>query len=49
MVSINLRKNENVIKLEESSTYDELIKELGVKLAELKKLYQDDKDRKSVV
>ena len=40
MVSINLRKNENVIKLEESVSYDEILTELEPKLVELKKLYQ---------
>lgn len=43
MVSINLRKNENVIKLEENSQVDEILKELEPKLSELKKLYKDDK------
>ncbi|MCI8700446.1 MAG: hypothetical protein HFJ47_03790 [Clostridia bacterium] len=42
MVSINLRKNENVIKLEESAPYDEILTELEIKLVELKKLYQDE-------
>lgn len=42
MVSINLRKNENVIKLEESVPYDEILTELEPKLVELKKLYQDE-------
>ncbi len=42
MVSINLRKNENVIKLEESVSYDEILTELEPKLVELKKLYQDE-------
>lgn len=43
MVSINLRKNENVIKLEENSQINEILKELEPKLIELKKLYKDDK------
>lgn len=43
MVSINLRKNENVIKLEEASQIEEALKDLKPKLIELKKLYKDDK------
>lgn len=43
MVSINLRKNENVIKLEENSQINEILKELEPKLIELKKLYKDEK------
>lgn len=42
MVSINLRKNENVIKLEEGAPYDEVMKELETKLVDLKKLYQEE-------
>ena len=40
MVSINLRKNENVIKLEENAQLEEILKELEPKLVELKKLYK---------
>ena len=42
MVSINLRKNENVIKLEESESYDKILGELQEKLVQLKKLYKEE-------
>lgn len=42
-ISINLRKNENVIKVEESANQKDIIKELKLKLPELKKLYKDEK------
>lgn len=43
MVSINLRKNENVVKLEENANLEEMLKELELKLVELKKLYKEEK------
>ena len=42
-VSINLKKNEIVIKLNEEATQTELVTALTKKLTELKKLYKDDK------
>ncbi len=42
-VSVNLKKNEIVIKLNEEATQIELVTALTKKLTELKKLYQDDK------
>ena len=42
-VSINLRKNEIVIKLDENSEQMELIGALRRKLPELKNLYKDEK------
>ena len=42
-VSINLKKNEIVIKLADEATQEELVVNLKKKLTELKKLYQDEK------
>lgn len=42
-ISINLRKNENVIKVEEGANQKDIVKELKLKLPELKKLYKDEK------
>ena len=42
-VSINLRKNENLIKIQEEAEQKNIIKELKVKLPDLKKLYKDEK------
>ena len=42
-VSINLRKNENVIKINETADQKDIIKELKQKLPDLKKLYKDEK------
>lgn len=42
-VSINLRKKENVIKIQESAEQKNIIKELKTKLPDLKKLYQEEK------
>lgn len=42
-VSINLRKNENVIRLQEMATQKDIIKELKQKLPDLKKLYKEEK------
>ena len=42
-VSINLKKDEIVIKLSEDAEQEEIIENLKKKLTELKKLYQDEK------
>lgn len=42
-VSINLRKNEILIKINDNASQEEIVKELLLKIAELKKLYQDEK------
>lgn len=42
-ISINLRKNENVIKVQENAEQKNIIKELKQKLPDLKKLYQEEK------
>lgn len=42
-ISINLRKNENIIKIDEEAIQKDIIKELKLKLPELKKLYKDEK------
>lgn len=42
-VSINLKKDEIVVKLDENSEQNEIIDALKKKLAELKKLYKDEK------
>ncbi len=42
-VSINLKKDEIVIKLNDESKHEEIIETLKKKLPELKKLYQDEK------
>ena len=42
-ISINLKKDEIVIKLSEEEEYSEIKKALKKKLTELKKLYQDEK------
>lgn len=42
-ISINLRKNENIIKIAEQAEQNDIIKELKVKLADLKKLYKEEK------
>lgn len=42
-VSVNLRKNEIVIKLNEEAEQNEIIEALKKKLPQLKKLYQDEK------
>ena len=41
-VSINLKKNENVIKLNEDASQEEIMEALKKKLTELKKLYKED-------
>lgn len=42
-VSINLRKNEILIKIDDNALQEEIVKELSLKIVELKKLYQDEK------
>ena len=42
-VSINLKKNEIVIKLSDNATQREIVECLRRKLPELKKLYKDEK------
>lgn len=42
-ISINLKKNELVMKINEDASYDNIIESLKKKLPELKKLYKDDK------
>ena len=42
-ISINLRKNENIIKVQEAAEQKNIIKELKQKLPELKKLYKEEK------
>ena len=42
-ISINLKKDEIVIKISDEEEYSEIIKALKKKLTELKKLYQDEK------
>ena len=42
-ISINLRKSENVIKVQENAEQKNVIKELKQKLPDLKKLYKEEK------
>ena len=42
-VSINLKTDEVIIKIEDNATQDEIILELTKKIKELKKMYQDEK------
>ena len=42
-VSINLKTDEVIIKIEDNATQDEIISELTKKLKELKKMYKDEK------
>ncbi len=41
-ISINLKKNENVIKLNEDASQEEIMEALKKKLTELKKLYKEE-------
>lgn len=43
IISINLRKDEIVIKLSEDATQEQIVEGLKKKLTELKKLYKDEK------
>ena len=42
-ISINLKREEVVIKIDDNAVQRKIIYELGKKLKELKKMYQDDK------
>ena len=42
-ISINLKKEETLVKIEDNATEDEIMEELKKKLAELTKLYQEEK------
>ncbi len=42
-VSINLKKDENIIKINEEAEQNQILEELKRKLPELKKLYKDEK------
>ena len=42
-VSINLKTDEVIIKIEDNATQDDIILELTKKLMELKKMYQEEK------
>ena len=42
-ISINLKRNELIIKITEDASYENIIESLKKKLPELKKLYQEDK------
>ena len=42
-ISINLKKNELVMKIKEDANYDEIVESLKKKLTELKKLYKEEK------
>lgn len=48
-VSINLKKNEILIKINEQASYEEIIESLKKKLPELKKLYKEEKTPIKVV
>ncbi len=43
IISINLRKDEIIIKLSENATQEQIVEGLKKKLTELKKLYKDEK------
>jgi septum site-determining protein MinC len=43
MVSINLKKDHILLKIDEAGTEEEIIKELSKKITELKNLYKDEK------
>ncbi len=43
MISINLKKDHILLKIDEAGTEEEIIKELTKKLTELKNLYKDEK------
>ena len=42
-ISVNLKKNELVMKINEDASYDNIVESMKKKLPELKKLYKDDK------
>ncbi len=42
-ISINLKKEETLVKIEDNATEEEIIEELKIKMPELTKLYQEEK------
>lgn len=42
-ISINLKKDENIVKISQEATYEEVIEELTRKLPKLKALYKEEK------
>ena len=42
-ISINLKKEETLVKIEDNATEEEIMDELKIKIAELTRLYQDEK------
>lgn len=42
-ISINLKKEETLVKIEDNATEEEIIEELKIKMLELTKLYQEEK------
>ena len=42
-ISINLKKEETLVKIEDNATEEEIIEELKMKMVELTKLYQEEK------
>lgn len=42
-ISINLKKEETLLKIEDNATEEEIIEELKIKMPELTKLYQEEK------
>lgn len=42
-ISINLKKEETLVKIEDNATKEEIMEELKIKIAELTKLYQEEK------
>ena len=42
-VSINLKKDEVVVKIDDNAEQEDIIKELTKKLRELKKMYKEEK------
>ena len=42
-ISINLKKEETLVKIEDNATEEEILEELKIKMTELTKLYQEEK------
>ena len=42
-ISINLKKGETLVKIEDNATKEEIIEELQIKIADLTRLYQDER------
>ena len=42
-ISINLKKEETLVKIEDNATEEEIMEELKIKMSELTKLYQEEK------